>query len=240
MSARQKIYAFLCICVMCMLGMTAGVYAAQSISDLHDRNQVTVFTESTDGTNTAGLLVESGIYTDEAISDQYKIRDENGNLIATEMSNMIDAAAATITETDENGKSVVDAIPTVTEILNNINSGSDIDYEKEYGYDPDQLDQLTYMLDFKYISTDYRVIAGEKVHVGNRTEVLENGMIRVSIKGGEVLRSASLDDYVIIQVDPLTKKIYFVKMKDYDAKTGDYVADFPCVGPYMITQVMTR
>ena len=60
------------------------------------------------------------------------------------------------------------------------------------------------------------------------------------MKGGEILRAASIEDYVIVQVDPITKKIYFIKMKEYDEKTGNYVADFPCVGPYMITQIMNR
>lgn len=267
MRFRRKMYVFLCICLLALAGLTMRVYASPSISDFHDRepvveepkdknetvadneqepeaakqtNQVTIAPNSTDGTNTSGILSESGIYTNEAISDQYKETDENGNLVATDMSRMIDTAAATLSETDENGKSIVDDIPTVTEILNNINPDEDKDYEKEYGYDPDKLDQLTYILDFKYVSTDYRVIAGEKVHVGNKTEILDNGMIRVSIKGGEILRSASIDDYVIIQVDPINKKMYFIKMKEYDEKTGDYIADFPCVGPYMVTQIMDR
>lgn len=51
------------------------------------------------------------------------------------------------------------------EDLSNISKKSIDEYEKEYGYHPDDLDQLTYMQDFKYITTDYRVIAGEKVTV---------------------------------------------------------------------------
>ena len=248
MRFRHKICTFVCVCMIGVLGITMRVYATPSISDFHDRkpktatqtNQVTVAPDSTDGTNTSGILSESGIYTSEAISDQYKEKDADGNLIETDMSKMIDTAANTIAETDENGKSVVDSIPSVTDILKYINPHNDVDYEKEYGYDPDQLDQLTYMLDFKYISSNFRVIAGEKVQVGNKTEVLENGMIRASVKGGEILRAASIEDYVIVQVDPITKKIYFIKMKEYDEKTGNYVADFPCVGPYMITQIMNR
>lgn len=240
MRLSNKIAAFACLSITMIFCMTVSVCAAPSISNLHEKQEVTVSLESTDGTNTAEVLSQVGIYTNEAISDQYKIKDENGNLIPTHMSDMIDAAADTLTKTDENGKSIVDSIPTVTEILSNISKKSIDEYEKEYGYNPDDLDQLTYMQDFKYITTDYRVIAGEKVTVKNSTKVLDNGMIRVSIKGSEILRSASIDQYVIIQVDPVTEKIYFFKMKEYDEKNGDYTADFPCVGPYMITQIMER
>lgn len=85
------------------------------------------------------------------------------------------------------------------------------------------------MLDFKYTSTDYRVIRGDEIKIENRTEILENGMIHVRLHGGEILRCCSKDDFVIIQVEPVT---------EYDEKTGDYAADFPCIGPYMITQII--
>ena len=125
MRFRHKICTFVCVCMIGVLGITMRVYATPSISDFHDRepktatqtNQVTVAPDSTDGTNTTGILSESGIYTSEAISDQYKEKDADGNLIETDMSKMIDTAANTIAETDENGKSVVDSIPSVTDIL---------------------------------------------------------------------------------------------------------------------------
>ena len=241
MRSRKKTAVALLVCVMSVLCMAGKVCAAPSISGLHEnKKEVTISPESTDGTNTASLLSQVGIYTNEAISDQYKIKDKDGNLIPTDMSNMIDMAASTVTETDENGKSIVDEIPTVTEILSNISQNTVDEFEKEYGYNPDNLDQLTYMMDFKYISTDYRVIAGKKVTIGNKAEVLDNGMVRASINGGEILRASDKENFLIIQVDPVTKKLYFFQMKEYDEKTGYYIADFPCVGPYMITQIMER
>ena len=42
------------------------------------------------------------------------------------------------------------------------------------------------MLDFKYTSTDYRVIRGDEIKIENRTEILENGMIHVRLHGGEI------------------------------------------------------
>ena len=81
-------------------------YASPSISDLHKTRNVTISATSTDGTNTAALLSEMGIYTDRAISDQYKVRDENGNLVSTKVSDMIDIAEATVRESGNNGKAV--------------------------------------------------------------------------------------------------------------------------------------
>lgn len=238
MRTRRKIAAAVCVSVMLIMCIAISAFASPSISDLHDNNQVTVSPESTDGTNTASLLSQVEIYTNEAISDQYKVKDKDGNLVSTDLSNMIDTAAGTATETDENGKSIVESIPDVTDILANISDNTADEYEEEYGFNTENLDQITYMMDFKYTSSDYRVIAGKEITDEKKT--LDNGMIQVSVKGGEILRSASIDDFVIIQVDTVTKKIFFFKMKEYDEKTGNYVADFPCVGPYMITQVMDR
>lgn len=226
--------------VMFIMCTSFSAFASPSISNLHDPKAVTISSESTDGTNTASILSTVEIYTNEAISDQYKQKDESGNLVPTDMSNLIDTAAATATETDKNGKSIVESIPTVTDILANISEKTVDEYEEEYGFNPENLAQLTYMMDFKYTSTDYRVIAGEGIMLENETKTLDDGMIQASVKGSEILRSASIDDYVIIQVDTITKKIFFFKMKEYHEETGNYVADFPCTGPYMITQVMKR
>ena len=241
MRLHKKIMTFVFISLLAVTGIAANVYANLSITDLHDtqeKKELYIFPESTDESNTASLLSQVGIYTNQAISDQYKTTDKDGNLIPTKMSDLIDAASSILTETDENGKSIVEPIPTVSEILSYINEKPSQEYEKEYGYNPDDLDQLTYMMDFKYISTDYRVIAGEKITVENKVKRLDNGMIRVSIKGDEILRSSSKEDFVIVQVDPVTNNIYLFEMTEYDVKTGDYTADFPCVGPYMITQIM--
>ena len=226
--------------VMFIMCTSFSAFASPSISNLHDPKAVTISSESTDGTNTASILSTVELYTNEAISDQYKQKDERGNLVPTDMSNLIDTAAATATETDKNGKSIVESIPTVTDILANISEKTVDEYEEEYGFNPENLAQLSYMMDFKYTSTDYRVIAGEGIMLENETKTLDDGMIQASVKGSEILRSASIDDYVIIQVDTITKKIFFFKMKEYHEETGNYVADFPCTGPYMITQVMKR
>lgn len=240
MRKRKKIIAIAAGLTATVAVMPRDVYASPSISAFHsmqNKDVVSLSSESTDETNTAALLSQTEIYTNQAISDQYKEKDENGELRPTEMSELIDTAASTITETNENGKSIVEAIPDVSEILSNISQQSPQEYEKEFGYDPDELDQLTYMMDFKYVSTDYRVIAGEELAIENRKEVLDNGMICASVNGNEILRSASKEDFVIIQVDPVTHKVYFFEMATYDEKTGMYSVDFPCIGPYMITQI---
>lgn len=240
MRLRKKAASILCICILAAAGIAVTVCAKSSISDLHDNQEVTVEKDSTDGTNTASLLSQAGVYTNQAISDQYKKKDANGNLIPTDLSNLIDSASSVALETGENGASIVEPIPTVTELLTHISQKTSDEYDKEYGYNPDHLDQITYMMDFKYTGTDYRVVPGERVTVKNKTEILDNGMIRAFVKGDEILRSASKEDFVIIQVDPVTQKINFFKMKEYDEETGNYIADFPCVGPYMITQIMKR
>lgn len=211
------------------------VYASPSISDLHKTQKVTISETSTDGTNTAAILSEMGIYTDRAISDQYKVRDENGNLVATKVSNMIDTAEATVRESGNNGKAVAEAIPTVKEILQAVTDKPEVQLQKELGISIDELYQLTLMQDFKYEDSNYRVIAGEAV---NRTETLDDGMIEVSFKGTEITKGCNIEDFVIIQVNPKTNKIHYLKMKEYDEKTGNHVIAFPCVGPYMITTVV--
>lgn len=237
MRTGRKIAAGVCVSGMLIMCIAVSVFASPSISNIHDSKEVIISPKSTDGTNTASLLSLVDVYTNEAISDQYKVKDKDGNLVSTDMSNMIDAATSIVTETDENGKSIVESIPAVTDILANISEKTPDEFEKEYGYNPENLDQLTYMMDFKYTSTDYRVIAGEDITVDNEMKTLDNGMIQASVRGGEILRSASIDNYVIIQVDTVTQKIFFFKMNEYDEETGNYAADFPCVGPYMITNL---
>ena len=119
----------------------------------------------------------------------------------------------------------------MAEILSFIDSGSLDEYEKECGYDPNDLDQLTYMMvvDFKYISTDYRVIPGEEIKINNKTEILENGKIRASVNGGEILRCGSKDDFVIVQVDPAADKVYYFTMTEYDEKKETILRIFPAL-----------
>ena len=238
MNLHKKAAAFICICTLAASCTEATVFASPSISDLSGRQELTVASENTDGTNTASLLSRVDIYTNQAVSDQYKTKDENGNLIPTNLSNLVDLSASVIEETGENGKSIVDSIPSVTDILTSISKQSPEEYEKEYGYNPDSLDQLTYMLDFKYTSTNYRIIPGNAVTGSDETEILDNGSVSISVKRNEILRSSSPENFVIIQVDPVTEQVYFVRLREYNEKTGSFTADFPCVGPYMITQIM--
>ena len=132
----------------------------------------------------------------------------------------------------------MESIPTVEEILQQLDPEQKTNIQEEYGYDPAVLDQLTYMMDFKYVVTRKRVLAGEVVQTKTEAVLLDNGMIEAFIEGSEVTRSADKEDYLIIQADPVSEKIYVLQMKEYDWETGDFVVDFPCVGPYMITQIM--
>ena len=221
-------------------GTGMQIFASPSISDLQEQQNLIVSPESTDGTNTADILSQTEIYTDRANSDEYKKRDEQGNLEDTNLSSAIDLAAKSFTEINENGKSVVEEIPSVNEILQQLDPEQKTDLQEEYGCDPEMLDQLTYMMDFKYVVTRKRVIAGEEVQTETKAVVLDNGMIEASIVGGEVIRSAQKEDYLLIQADPISEKVYVLEMKEYDPQTGDFVVDFPCVCPYMITQIMDR
>lgn len=216
------------------------VSGAPSISNLYKQSGVTVSCESTDGTNTAQLLSAEEIYTNVAVSEQYMQKNADGKPEATLLSAMIDMASGTITETGENGKSIVDDIPSVREILASVSAESVDSYEKEYGYNTDKLEQLTYMQDFKYSETDYRIMQGDwfPKKDGSGSIQLDNGMIEAAIHGGEAIRSASIEDYVIVQVNPETYECYFLTMSAYDEKTGTFTVDFPCIGPYMITMIM--
>lgn len=85
------------------------------------------------------------------------------------------------------------------------------------------------VMDFKYISTDYRVIPGEEIKINNKTEILENGKIRASVNGGEILRCGSKDDFVIVQVDPAADKVYYFTMTEYDEKKETILRIFPAL-----------
>lgn len=63
-------------------------------------------------------------------------------------------------------------------------------------------------------------------------------MIIAKIDGDEIIRSADIKDYLIIQIDATSGEIHYLAMQDYDADTGKYTIEFPCVGPYIITQIM--
>lgn len=237
----KKIIAVLCAVAVCVASFVIYAYATDSIKDLHDEANVTVNEVSTDGTNTAVILAETGIYTNRAIAEQYmKTNEETGELEDTKLSIMVKDAESEIDETGTNGTAIVDDIPSVEEVLKDMSPNGEINFGEESGYDLSKLDQLTYMLDFKYVTTHYRVIAGVKVEYKEESVVLDNGMIEATIDGGEIMRSAAKEQFVIIQVDSVTEEVHFLTMKDYNAENGDYTVDFPCTGPYMICQIMDR
>lgn len=87
------------------------------------------------------------------------------------------------------------------------------------------LKQLTAMLDFKFEKTDMAI-----TDAGVFEEPVE-----VGIKGGEITKGGSIDDFIILQLNPETNEVYVLTMKTYDPETGDFTVDFPCFGPYMVT-----
>ena len=152
---------------------------------------------------------------------------------------MIRASESVIRESGLNGKSIIDSVPTVRELVACIDPElTGAAGEAADGYDLDKLDQLTYMMDLKYVSTGYRVIPGVQAPLQGRTVELDNGMLEVTLDGGEILRSGSIDDYVILLVDPQSHAYTFLKMKEYDSETGVYTVDFPYTGPFMVMQIM--
>lgn len=151
---------------------------------------------------------------------------------------MIDLGAGTLTEVNQNGNAIPDDISTVEEMIDSYCASANVEKPADKKVDLSNLDQLTYWLDFKYETTDYRVIAGEKADKDGIETTLDNGMIIAKIDGGEIIRSADIKDYLIIQIDATSGEIHYLAMQDYDADTGKYTIEFPCVEPYIITQIM--
>ena len=57
--------------------------------------------------------------------------------------------------------------------------------------------------------------------------------IEVSFKL-ELAKELNKDDLLIMQIDPETEEVYFIEIKDFDPKTGEITADFPCLGPIVV------
>lgn len=223
--------------------LSLQAYASLSISDLHGNQnelEISAVSGEPDDTNTAEVLSQCDIYTNEAIVEQYKEEDEFGKLQDTPLSVMVEEASGAVAETGANGKSIVEEIPSVSEMIEAYCEAVQVENKQDAEIDLRSLDQLTYLLDFKYASTDYRVVAGERVTTLRDAVKLDNGMFSARLRGGEIIRSAQPEKYVIVQIDPQTNEVYYLTMKDYDEKTGDFTVEFPCVGPYMITQIMDR
>ena len=77
---------------------------------------------------------------------------------------------------------------------------------------------------------------GDWQSVDGKEILIDDGMLEVTINGGEIIRSAQLQDYVILLVNPHTKDYTFLEMKEYDSKTGVYTVVFPYNGPFMVLQ----
>lgn len=236
MNERKKI-VFAGMIVALSLGSMV-VCAKSSINDLHDQSMEKVLMESPDGTNTAEVLSELGTFSSKAVVSQYYEKDASGKLVESDLSRMILASESVLTETGFNGTSVVDEIPTVSELIAYIDP--QLESVKEPEYDLNKLDQLTYMQDLKYLSTGYRVITGAEKAVDGKEIRIDDGMLEVTLHGGEIIRSAQLEDYVILLVNPHTKDYTFLKMKEYDSETGIYTVVFPYNGPFMVLQNMSN
>ena len=214
------------------------VTAAPSIGQLNSREDAEIIVaDETDGTNTSQVLADEGVYVDLADSAEYMDRDEQGNLIPTNLSKAIDRAKATDTETKENGKSIVENIPTVEEIFTELNPDIKNVCKQEYGIELEKMKQLTYMLDLKYISTGSRVAAGKEVPTEDYAVILDNGTVKARIRGGEILRRDDSETIFIMHVNEETEKITVQKMEEYDPETGTYTIVFPGIGPYMVVQI---
>ena len=223
-----------------MAGSFLQVFASPSIAGLQGESESAVAEDSADGTNAAAVLSRTDVYTDRANSEEYMTADEEGELQETPLSRAIGMAASAVTGTDENGAPMVDNIPTVADIVRALKQDEADEQGEGETFDLDSLDQLTYFRDFKYAVSGKKVTAGDQLVVDGQAIVLENGQIQVSISGDEVMRSGQKEAFRIIQCDPVKKTYYVLEMKEYDETTGDFIVDFPCVGPYMVTQIMNR
>ena len=108
--------------------------------------------------------------------------------------------------------------------------------KEEYNFDLTQMQQLTYMLDMKYITSNRRVAAGEKVGMEDYAVLLDNGMVRARIYGGEILRLDDEATISLIHINEQSEKITVLQMEEYDSQTGTYMVTFPGIGPYMVVQ----
>ena len=217
---------------------TTVAFATPSINDLHGEKSEQTVVAPLDDSKLAEVLEESGVYTSQAVASQYSETDEAGNTRETELSALIAASESAMRETGLNGKSIVDGIPTVRELVQVIDPEVEKTDGKTGEYDLNKLDQLTYMMDLKYITTQYRVVTGVHANLHGQSVLLEDGSIEVTLEGGEVIRSGNIDDYVILLVNPQTNEYTFLKMKTYDSETGVYTVDFPFIGPFMVMQIM--
>lgn len=233
---RRKTAVLVSALMLSMIGINNHIEAAPSIGQLQGRTEAEVFQpENGDGTNTAEVMAREGVFVDNADSVEY-MKEEEGVLIPTKLSNMVDAAKYTKTETNQNGKSIVEDIPSVKEIISAVNEDADRICKEEYGVDLAQMKQLTYMMDMKYVTTTHRVTAGEEVKTEDSAVVLDDGMVKAKIHGGEVIRQDHAASIYLIHINEKTEKISILKMETYDPETGVYTVTIPGIGPFMVVQ----
>lgn len=193
----------ICLVLAAVL-LLATAMAAPSITELEQECLVTIVAEDE---ALAQLLAGESIYTSRALVEQYEGAARE----------VILRAEQTYAETGTNGHTIAESIPSVAEIF------ADASYSGEA--DLAALHQLTYMQDFKFESTGYRVIAKAGQPAG----------FEATIEGGELMKSAASEDFLILQLDLESGELHEVELKAYDAETGVYTADFHCFGPYMVT-----
>lgn len=233
---RKNTAVLLSVLLMLMAGINSHVTAAPSIGQLQSRAEAEIMQpENGDGTNTAEVMAREGVYVDTADSGEY-MKEEEGVLIPTKLSGVIDAARDTKTETNQNGKSIVEDIPSVKEILSVVNEDADRICKEEYQFDLGQMKQLTYMMDLKYITTNHRVTAGEEVKTEEYAVVLDDGMVKAKIYGGEIIRQDNPASIYLIHINEKSEKISILQMEEYDPQTGIYTVTFPGIGPFMVVQ----
>lgn len=154
------------------------------------------------------LLQTETIHTNCALAEQYD--SETAKLILYAQGKYCPQMAA-------------DSWPTVSEIVQFFDpvSGGEV---------LDDLEQLTILQDIKYTMNGN--------HVQN-TDLIDGASIQqheMHVEKYEAIRFARNQDFVILQFDLENHCVYQLTMKDYDSHTGAFTVEFPCVGPFMITQ----
>ena len=218
------------VIALCLGAVPAS--AAPSIDDLHTDFPQTVTVQPDDGSAAAQALSRTEIYCAQALPEQYMEKDAQGNPVDTALSKMIAASCSVTGETGGNGRSIPDEIPTVRQLVEMLGQTD----QAEYGLD--RLEQLTYMMDLKYVLTGQRVVAGGTIP--GQAIRMRDGRIRLTMDGGEVLRAGKIEDFVILLASQEEQDYCFLTMKEYDADTGIYTVEFPYIGSFMVMQIMEQ
>lgn len=179
---KRKIAIFAALILM-LSQLVLPASALPSIGNLHTEmpTQVTI-TMPEDSANTAEVLIDEGIYCSQAVASQYAQTDESGKTVETELSRMITASESVIRETGVNGQGILEEVPSGRQLLRMLQpdalaqTPTDAPTEattepQEPEFDLNRLDQLTYMLDLKYLTTGYRVTSCVQASVNGKDEV---------------------------------------------------------------------